>query len=65
MCLVYISITFIFIFVGAFFILRKVKPQAYDNPRNNAIAWLVTYVAALILAIGISEMILKWCGWQG
>lgn len=65
MCLVYISITFIFIFVGAFLILKKVKPRAYDDPRNNAMAWLITYVTALILAIRVSEVILKWCGWQG
>ncbi len=62
MCLLYGGIIFVILFVGASYVLYKVKPQVYVDPQDNAFSWSITYIIVIILINIIGDIVLERCG---
>jgi hypothetical protein len=62
LCLLYIGIIFIVLYVlGVHVILKKARPQVFDDPQNNALPLVLTIAIILILTNEIGNVVLDWC----
>ena len=59
---VFYSVLFIVLIILGHYLLKRIRPEAFEHPENNYLAFLIMWFVVIFIVIIIGELAAMWCG---